>query len=48
MRLLKGTKVVGFKTIQPNSTDLMKEHPEGYYFHTAKEKMVNEYQIIYN
>jgi AraC-like DNA-binding protein len=38
---------VGFQTIRFDSIYPLKEHPEGYYFHAAKGRVINEYQFIY-
>lgn len=38
---------VGFQSIPFDSAYPLKDHPEEYYFHTTKGRVINEYQFIY-
>jgi len=38
---------VGFQSIPLDTFYPLRDHPEGYYFHTTKGRIINEYQFIY-
>ncbi len=38
---------VGFQSILPDSPYPLKNHPSGYFFNTAKGRILREYQIVY-